>query len=73
MSQILVVTDGAYGHRIEGVVNSFGKKNKFLKMHKIDKPSSMIVDDIEFPKDVLENVITSYSIHYTKLYDVLAC
>ncbi|MBA2868794.1 hypothetical protein HNP92_001700 [Methanococcus maripaludis] len=56
MAEILVITDGAYGHRIEGVVNSFGKKNTFLKMHKIDKPSNMIVDEIEFPKEVLENI-----------------
>lgn len=56
MAEILVITDGAYGHRIEGVVNSFGNKNTFLKMHKIDKPSNMIVDEIEFPKEVLENI-----------------
>ncbi|MBA2840997.1 hypothetical protein HNP87_001529 [Methanococcus maripaludis] len=56
MAEILVITDGAYGHRIEGIVNSFGKKNTFLKMYKIDKPSNMIVDEIEFPKEVLENI-----------------
>jgi hypothetical protein len=56
MAKILVVTDGAYGYRIKGTVNSFGKKNKFIGIYKIDRPDDLIVDDIEFPKELIEKI-----------------
>ncbi|XRP96541.1 DUF166 domain-containing protein [Methanocaldococcus sp. 16A] len=56
MAKILVVTDGAYGYRIKGTVNSFGKKNEFIDIFKIDKPNDLIVDDIEFPETLLNKI-----------------
>ncbi|XRO75546.1 DUF166 domain-containing protein [Methanocaldococcus sp. 28A] len=56
MAKILVVTDGAYGYRIKETVNTFGKKNKFINIFKIDKPSDLIVDDIEFPEELLNKI-----------------
>ncbi|XRO77424.1 DUF166 domain-containing protein [Methanocaldococcus sp. 10A] len=56
MAKILVVTDGAYGYRIKGTVNTFGKKNKFIGIYKIDKPNDLIVDDIEFPESLLNKI-----------------
>lgn len=55
-AKILVVTDGAYGYRIKGTINSFGKKNKFIGIYKINKPDDLIVDDIEFPDELLEKI-----------------
>ena len=56
MAKILVVTDGAYGYRIKGTINSFGKKNKFIGIYKIDRPDDLIVDDIEFPEELIEKI-----------------
>ena len=56
MAKILVVSDGAYGYRVQGTVNSFGKKNKFLGIYKIDRPDDLLVDDIEFPEELLEKI-----------------
>ena len=44
MAKILVVTDGAYGYRIKGTVNSFGKKNEFIGIYKIDRPDDLIAE-----------------------------
>ncbi|WP_423793363.1 DUF166 domain-containing protein [Methanocaldococcus indicus] len=56
MAKILVVTDGTYGYRVGKTINSFGKKNKFIGIYKINKPNDLIVDEIEFPEELLEKI-----------------
>ncbi|WP_018153903.1 DUF166 domain-containing protein [Methanothermococcus thermolithotrophicus] len=75
MAKILVITDGAYGYRIQGTVNSFGKKNEFIGICKIDKPTDFIIDEIELPKEVIDkfkeaDVLLLYTQHPDNTYEI---
>ncbi|WP_292460852.1 DUF166 domain-containing protein [Methanothermococcus sp.] len=75
MAKILVITDGAYGYRIQGTINSFGKKNEFIGLCKIDKPTDIIIDEIELPKEVMDkfkeaDVLLLYTQHPDNTYEV---
>ncbi|CAB3287560.1 conserved protein of unknown function [Methanocaldococcus lauensis] len=75
MAKILVVTDGVYGYRIQGTVNSFGKKNKFIGIYKIEKPQDIIVDEIELPEELIEkfkeaDILLVYTQHPDNTYEV---
>ncbi|WP_421078543.1 DUF166 family protein [Methanothermococcus sp. Ax23] len=75
MAKILVITDGAYGYRIQGTINSFGKKNEFIGICKIDKPTNFIVDEIELPQELTDKVkeadiLLLYTQHPDNTYEV---
>ncbi|WP_456371593.1 DUF166 domain-containing protein [Methanocaldococcus sp.] len=75
MAKILVVTDGVYGYRIQETVNSFGKKNKFIGIYKIEKPQDIIVDEIELPEELIEkfkeaDILLVYTQHPDNTYEV---
>ncbi|WP_414469937.1 DUF166 domain-containing protein [Methanobacterium sp. ACI-7] len=72
MLKVIIVTDGPYGERAYEYIS----KEFDTKFIEVEKPTSMFVDEIEIPEDILSkiegaDILITYTIHPDLTFDLV--